>query len=162
MLLFISTQVLGQNFKKVSPDILLDEGTVNQTKLSSYIYLKNEQNHSIIKNDIYAFFDSQISLSKNDYNPEINPTTTYMFYRYKKTTVLNENFIFNINANPDNNPMIYGHNMDLIAIVSYELIGASKSVDFYSNTTLVKQYENNTERTITNFDIEMANYFFVD
>lgn len=117
--------------------------------MASYIYLKNETNYDIIKNDIYRFFDSQISLKKEDYNPSVDPTTYFMFYIYKKTNILNKNFIFNENANPDANPIIDNHNSDIIAVVSYKIAGESKTINFFSNKRLDKLYSGNTEKAIT-------------
>lgn len=148
-MLLTSTFCLAQTFHKVGQDMLLEEGTVNQTRTASYVYLKNESNYNIIKNDIYSFFDSQINLNKESYDPTLDQSTSFLFYIYKETLILNSSFIFDENANPDTNPMINGHNSDIIAIVSYRLSGETKSINFFLNKKLDKIYAGNTEREIT-------------
>lgn len=149
LMVSISYISVGQTFHKTGPDIYFYGSTVNQTKVASYIYLKDEADFSKIKNDIYRFFDAQISLKREDFKPNIDITTTYIFYIYKRTNDLNQNFVFDKNANPDNNPMIHNHNSDIIAIVTYERIGSSKSIDFYADKKIQKLYRGDTEKRVT-------------
>ena len=94
---------------------MLYEDSINQTSLSSFIYLKDTSDYNQIVKDIYAYFDKQINLSIEDYQPDVDPTTMWLFYIYQKTNVLNENYILNPMVNPEMNPMIHNHNEDLLA-----------------------------------------------
>lgn len=46
--------------------------------------------------------------------------------------------------------MIFNHNSDIIAIVSYKRVGQRRSINFFSNKNLEKIYINGTEHQITN------------
>lgn len=154
-LFLFSITAIGQNFFQAGPDTLLNEGEVSQVKLKSYIYLGNSTNKNAIKNEIYTFFDSQINQNPEDYNPTVDVTTSYSFYIYKKTDVLNENFVFVNNINLEDNPLINGHNNDIIAIVDYSISSnGTKSIYFYENRNLVKRFLKNREITLTSSMIQ--------
>lgn len=150
LLLFFSIPVMGQNFIQIGPDILIDEGEVSQTKIQSFIYLGGATDYNNIKNDIYYFFDPQINQNPQDYTPSIEITTSYLFIIYKKTGVINENFVFNENADSDKNPLIYGHNNDIIATVNYSISSnKTKSIFFYEDKNLVKHFFKNEEKALS-------------
>lgn len=149
--LLFSLTTIGQNFRQVGPNVYLDEGEVSQTELQSYIYLQNINDYDVIKNHIYSFFDNMVNQNPENYNPALDKTTSYMFIVYKKTTVLNENFIFNENANVEKNPLIDGHNVDILATVNYSISSNQiKSIFFYENKILVKRFLKNEEKPLTN------------
>ncbi len=156
MLLLFSINAISQNFHQVGPEVILDEEDVSQTKIQSYIYLNNSTDYNIIKNDIYSFFDPQINQNPQDYDPATDITTSYMFVVYKNTAVLDENFVFDENA--DNAPLIDNHNNDIIAVVNYSISSNNiKSIFFYQNKILIKRFFKNQEKTLTTDIINRLN-----
>lgn len=147
--LFFISAVSSQNFHKViTNDVILFEGTINQTKVNSYIYLGSDtNNYDLIKNEIYNYFDSNINLDIDNYRPDIDPTTTYYFYIYKKTSELSSSYSI-----ANNDIVIPNQNENLIAIVSYSMASNQKVVNFYNNKVLVKIFDNNIEKTISSLD----------
>ncbi len=146
--------VHSQNFHKVIPnDVVLFENTINQTKINSYIYLgSSTNNYNLIKNNLYNYFDPNINLDIDKYRPDIDQTTLHYFYVYKKTAELNTSFNISNNDLINNNVIIPNQNENLIAIVTYSMTSGQKTINFYNNKTLVKIFNNSTEKSISNLD----------
>ncbi|TGV00389.1 hypothetical protein [Flavivirga rizhaonensis] len=151
---FCALTVNSQSLHKViSNDVVLFEGTINQTKVNSYIYLESSANdYNLIKNNVYTYFDPNINLDVDNYRPDIDPTTLHYFYIYKKTTELNTSFNISNNNLINNDVIIPNQNENLIAIVTYSMTSGQKTINFYNNKTLVKIFDNNTEKVISDLD----------
>ena len=124
-------------FQQIGPTVIESLGEVSQKSYSSYIFNGDPTNHLNFKNIIYTFFDSQIDMNLENYNPQVDLTESKTYFIYKTTSVLNQNFIFNENSDPTNNPLICNHDSDIVAIVTYSISGQSKSIYMYNNLVLV-------------------------
>ena len=142
----LNTILISQNIRQVGPEKAIYEGSVSQEKIKSYIYKGNLSDYGEIKNQIYNYFDQKIDMNFDNYHPEIDPTTSYTLFIYRKTDILNESFNFETNPQPELNPLIYGHSNDIIAVVTYSLVGSIKTIYFYSNKKLTKIFIGEIER----------------
>lgn len=146
ILTFTNISIFSQNFKEIS-SITRDEGEINQSRIKSFIYLNDNIGINDIKNNIYNFFDPQISFIPEDYKPLIDPTTFYTFFIYKKSNILNESFLPN-DQDFINKPILKNHNNNIIAIVFYDIIDNSKEIIFYTNKIPTKRFSFNDEKAV--------------
>jgi len=144
---------------KVSSEIRTFGGV--DTEYSSYVYSGDAtQSNTIIKNELYSFFDTRINLNVEEFSQNESTSTSYINFIYRRTSRLNNTLT--INSNSSNNekfPMIQGEDSNLIAIVIYRIALNSKEVIFYSNKTPVDRYYFNQQESI---NADFRNNFHLD
>lgn len=154
IILFHSISFGQDSFREVVSNISYEE-TVNQTKSFALIYKDNFIDYEDLKTKIYSYIDNEISDFEAEYNPELDLTTRWEFLIYQSTSVLNDDYVFDFELIENDIPYIRNHNKDLIAFVTYKKVNKRKHIDFYSNKQLVKIYNGNNEKPITELNIKL-------
>ena len=153
-ILFYGISFGQDSFREIVSTISYEE-TVNQTKSFALIYNGTFSNYDELKTKIYSYVDSKISDFDAEFNLDQDLTTRWEFLIYKSTDVLNDSYVYDFELIENDIPYIRNHNKDVIAFVTYKKVNQRKHIDFYSNNQLVKIYNGNNEKSITEFNMKL-------